>query len=422
MKNQIFLFSLLFATFISCSREEIDSINMGIEKDSINTFMVLKDVTNALSNVSVQSLFDIASDVHENGDIFETEYFKDIYSINTKANESAFGSLSDEILSNISSYSAVRNYLRMETKSDTPSLLAELPVEVYFPNHNSFIPQEENEITIACANDYTEDWTDGYKYTRNGEKIYVPYIDGAYLACNMTILILPKDTTDYTLPLSEDEIQNRMNNYKATKSSDIANGKLTTNITNSGMIDDGDILYTTIAAIRVNGTSWCGAISNKLKLALYRASGDIEFNADGSLKPSGSCHKPFVLAISKDKLEANEWVTGAFVFDDDWDLHEYDQKIYFASEHNTGSTSAKVTANVGIGYKDGKPSVDLGATANVDVTFATHSKLRQHNQFSRRGELANIVTDLGAGLYQGQSIKSYGIVEVVYNYYYTDYE
>ena len=89
----------------------------------------------------------------------------------------------------------------------------------------------------------------------------------------------------------------------------------------------------------------------------YRASGDIEFNADGSLKPSGSCHKPFVLAISKDKLEANEWVTGAFVFDDDWDLHEYDQKIYFASEHNTGSTSAKVTANVGIGYRGSTPQL-----------------------------------------------------------------
>lgn len=119
-------------------------------------------------------------------------------------------------------------------------------------------------------------------------------------------------------------------------------------------------------------------------------------------------------------MKSNKWYEGNFIFDDDWDLHEYDQKIYFASEHNIGKASASVEAKVGVGYKDGKISGDYGFSINAEVIFGNHGINRANNQLTRSSILATNVNDMGSGLKDGFAIRRYGIVELVFNFYYVN--
>ena len=367
----------------------------------------------------MKPVFTIAESIQVNGDCFETIYPRNFFSGSTKAHEGFSCSLENEIYSNGYKYPTLATYFASTKGGDnSPS---SLPVELYMPNSNSFDIEKEDNVTIAYQRPDTEDWTDGYCYYRTGDKKYIPLINEEYLRSHMTIIILPADTTEYTKPLSEEELAQYIEKQKGIKTKSLVSGGLiTTNVTNSAAVGEEDVLTTTVAAIRVNGTSWCGLISNKLKLAVYRASGDLEFNSDGSLKPSGTCHKPFVMAIGKDSLRNFDWVTGYYLFDDDWDLHEYDQKIYFVSEHNIGSELKDITTRVTIGYKDDKPSVEIGGSANVTMHFTGYSVRRVDNQLSRAAALANITNDLGAGLYNGHTVYRYGLADVVYYHYYTD--
>mgnify|MGYP004447547713 CR=1 FL=1 len=402
---------------VSCQKEVVNDETHDI---IFTNDRLLNEVSSLIPNASADVAFDFISLIQHNADEFETIYPSFVFSPETKGSSAFISTIIDEVSKNPLQYPILSNVC-LGTKSGVDDYWSELPVEFYFPNSKSFDVDAEEYLTIAYPSKETEEWTDGYKYDRMGNKMYVPYIDESYLEYNMTLIILPKDTTDYVKPLTEEEIQLYLAKQSGiTTKADLPNGKISSNITNSSDIAEEDILVTTVAAIRVHGTSWCGSISNKLKLAIYRASGDVVFNADGSLKPSGTCYKPFVIPISKDNLKANAWIEGYYIFDDDWDLHEYDQTLYFVSEHNTGKKSADLTASVGIGYKDNKPSVEMSVKADVNVSFENHSTMRQYNQFTRVSRLANITTDLGSGTYKGYTIYSHGIVDLVFNHYYTD--
>ena len=162
-----------------------------------------------------------------------------------------------------------------------------------------------------------------------------------------------------------------------------------------------------------------------MKLSIYRASGDVVFASDGSIVPSGSSHKPISIAISRSDCKDKVWQTNGYIFDDDWDLHETNQKIYFVTEHNVNSDDS-ATATVGIGWKDGKFTVDAQLTAEVKVDFSGKSKLRVHNELTRKSILANNMDGLASGThsYQGHdfAIRSYGIIDLVYVFYYTKVE
>ena len=383
------------------------------------TFAIMNEMSMAITKSGEQTPFELANKIQKDGDVYETIYPSSLFSPTGKASNSGVNCIVEELINNTEQYPYTKRFLYKTATKSTDGLYS-LPIEIYMPYSHSFNVEEEDYITVACQRPETDEWTDGYVYSRTGEKKYVPLIDENYIKNNMTLLILPADTTAYSTPMSEDEINSHLDKESIllTKSG-LPDGLITSNITNSANIDENDVLLSTVAAIRVKDSSWCGAISNKLKLAIYRASGDLEFNSDGSLKPSASCHKPFLIAIGKDQIRNKVWIDGNYLFDDDWDLHEYDQKIFFISEHNIVLKCGTGTAKVTIGYKDGKPSIEAGATASVEASF-TGGILRQHNQFTRKSMLSNINNDIGSGLHDGHTIFSYGNVDMVFHYYYTN--
>ena len=125
-----------------------------------------------------------------------------------------------------------------------------------------------------------------------------------------------------------------------------------------------------------------------------------------------------MIAISKKDLKASKWKDNVnYLFDDDWDLHEYNQKIYFASEHNMGGSAQKINTDVGIGYKDKKFTADLGFNVNLSFSLSRNSILREHNELTRKSILATNVHQPNP--HNGFTVRSYGPVDIVYNFYYT---
>lgn len=128
------------------------------------------------------------------------------------------------------------------------------------------------------------------------------------------------------------------------------------------------------------------------------------------------------IAIPRKDCKDRKWYVGNLFFDDDWDLHETNQKIFFVSEHNSGG-DITLKRNVSVGLQIGVPSVEASAEVEANLTIGNHSILRTHNELIRKSILANNFGDLGGGTYcvddTGFAIRRYGIVDIVFTFNYT---
>lgn len=416
MKQFIIILSVILIA--SCSKNAVPETGTYYDHNSdLSSTNVLSEFASVLGNAGSSSLFQMANFIQENDDIFETVYMESISGTQTKASDQ----LADAIIKEIESYSDLYpniSKLMSLTKSQESNGLEELPVELYLPNNDVFDLNNEEYITVGYQQADTEDWTYGYKYSKTGDKEYVALIDESYLNENPTILVLPKDSTIYSRPI---KVDGSIKFPDRDTEKILPDGLVRENIKDSKIIREQDVLYTTIASLKADGKSWCGAISNKLKLAIYRASGDVVRESDGSLNSyGGTCHKVLLIAIPKSNLEnGGTWLDNSYVFDDNWNLHEYEQKLYFVSEHNTTKGTAAFIANIGVGLKDGKVTGDLGCSVEVNIDFGKHSHMRTNNGLERKAILANNVSNLGSGQRNGFAIRRYGIVDIVFNFYYT---
>lgn len=253
---------------------------------------------------------------------------------------------------------------------------------------------------------------------RDGRKEYIERIDEDYAKSNMTIIVIPKDTTIKTSVISDIE-----NVSPTTKASNVSHTLLRANLLKSDIIDDDDILYTTVAALRVNGTAWLKFLQTKMKLSIYRVEGDVSFKADGTIVPTATSHSPINIEIPRKSCRDGVWIEHHYIFDDNWKLHEANQKIYITTEHTSGNGSGSVTATVGIGWKDGSATVEANLTAEFTLNFNKHAIKRTDNELSRAAMLATNVENLGAGVYNINNtnfcIRRYSDLDIVYNFYYT---
>lgn len=410
MKKTIFTILALASVLTACQKENTVEIKQKTTDEAAVTpeAMLYNEVALLIGETpNGQSAFDLARMIKEADNEFETISFDDIANPDTKSGENTdfMRSLLDNLNKNAAKYPSILRQLG-NTKANIQEIddLKKLDVELYMPESENFSLDKIQNITVTYDPVIRDDFSSGYRYDLNtGEKVFVSKVDEKYLEQNPTIIVLPKDHTEYTKAVTT-----------------IPDGLIKQNITNSESIREQDILYTTVQSIRVNKSAkgWCGAISNKLKLAIYRASGDVEFLDNGELKASGRCHKPILIAISKKDLKASKWKDNVnYLFDDDWDLHEYNQKIYFASEHNMGGSAQKINTDVGIGYKDKKFTADLGFNVNLSFSLSRNSILREHNELTRKSILATNVHQPNP--HNGFTVRSYGPVDIVYNFFYT---
>lgn len=423
MKRTYFIIALLSSVVASCQKNE--TIRDTINNVEINPELhLLQDVAEVIMNANNHNFaFDMATMAVKEADEFETVYLDNLVDSKTKSSQSLFDQMLEEINSVPNYYSGILNKIQTRSTTISETELKDLGVEFYVPYPENFRNSQSNSVTVGYHPLVREDWTDGYKLYRDGRQEYIARVDEDYAQHNLTIIVMPKDTSTYTQPISHNEIMEHLG--IADTKSIINNGLITQNITQSDAIDEDDVLYTAVAAIRANGKGWLKFLQTKMKLSIYRASGDVVFANDGSIVPSGSAHKPISIAISRSDCKDKVWQTQGYIFDDDWDLHETNQKIYFVTEHNINSDDS-ATATVGIGWKDGKFTVDAQLTAEVKVDFSGKSKLRVDNELTRKSILANNMDELVSGTYPYQghnfAVRSYGIIDLVYVFYYTKVE
>ena len=300
MKKSIFIIMALASVLVACQKENPVGINQKTTEEMtvVPEAMLYNEVALLIGETqNGQAAFNLARMIKEADNEFETLSIDDISNTETKSVENIdfMRDLLDNLHRNAEKYPAILKQLG-STKANIQELddLKKLDVELYMPESDRFTLEHIQDITITYDPLIREDYSDGYKYNlTTGEKEFINRVDETYMEENPTIIVLPKDNTVYT---------------KSVKTAEISNGLIKQNITNSALIREQDILYTTVQSIRVNESAkgWCGAISNKLKLAIYRASGDVEFLDNGELKASGRCHKPILIAISKKDLKASK--------------------------------------------------------------------------------------------------------------------
>lgn len=428
MKKLFYLAVLLTSSMIVSCQSEIETMeNVQPVTSEHSQLGLLKDVASMMIDADNSNfIFDFAEMAIAETDVFETVYMSNLLNNNTRSNQDLASKLLDEINANPNKYNNIFDGATTRSTEVTYEDLENLEVEFYVPYSDNF-ESVPSEITVGHHPLVQEDWTDGYIIAEDGSKEYVPYIDDEYAQQNLTVIVMPKDNTVCDQVLAP------------TKSSDfntiigpilpitpiqpgIPNGLIKENITNSSLIDEDDVLYTNIQAIRVNGTGWMKFLQTKQRLAIYRASSDIVWDENIYKFSSATFHKPVNIIIPRKDCEDCKWYVGNMVFDDDWDLHETNQKIFFVSEHNAGG-DITLKGNVGVGLQNGVPSVEASMEVEAKLTIGNHSILRTHNELIRKSVLANNVGDLGGGTYSVDgtdfAIRRYGIVDIVFTFNYT---
>lgn len=415
----------------------------------------------------------IAALILENGGVKQSLTFDEILELKNGSDVRTAGlsrtfcnAVVSEITSNTAKYPIASERTAVLTKGGdmTDEDLKNLDVELYIPYSRYHDADTEDEVTVIYApEDEFAMEVEGVKINRAGERSYVASVNDEYTRENMTIAVLPKDTTNYIHFTSDEDLNNKLtgrfdkipddglqyiilppdddsdsgsgsgsgsgsdSNNDPRDGSTLPNGLITVNITDSETIDEDDILYTNLARIRVRNTSWCGFISNKLKLAIYRTSADYTVGDDNIPKIVPGQHFLGVIPIYKSQIDAQEWIVVNTIFDDDWDLHEYDQELFLCSEHNLRMDKAEMSGDVTLGYYEEKGGFSAEAGISASFTFtANASRLRVNNELTRKSILATNLSDMGSGTLEvnghDYAIRNYGgVVDMVFTQYYTRY-
>ena len=428
MKKLFYLAVLLTSSMIVSCQSEIETMeNVQPVTSEHSQLGLLKDVASMMIDADNSNfIFDFAEMAIAETDVFETVYMSNLLNSNTRSNQDLASKLLDEINANPNKYNNIFDGATTRSTEVTYDDLENLEVEFYVPYSDNF-ESVPSEITVGYHPLVQEDWTDGYRIAEDGTKEYVPYIDDEYAQQNLTVIVMPKDNNVYDqvlTPIGSSDFSPIISPILPINPTtpSIPNGLIKENVTNSALIDEDDVLYTNIQAIRVNGTSWMKFLQTKQRLAIYRASSDIVWDENIYKFSSATFHKPVSIAIPRKDCRNCKWYVGNMVFDDDWDLHETNQKIFFVSEHNSGG-NITLKGNVSVGLQNGVPSVEASAEVEATLTIGNHSILRAHNELIRKSILANNVGDLGGGTYSiddtGFAIRRYGIVDIVFTFNYT---
>ena len=427
MKNFFYLFMVLTSSLIiSCQNEENVVPESNVNTSEPTQLQLLKDVATVISVAdNSKFIFDFAEMAVKEVDRYECVYMDNIINTTTRGQQNLATLMLNEINANIADYESLNKSEGTRSVEATIEDLESLEVEFYIPYNENF-EDVPTEVTVGYHPLVQEDWTDGYLIREDGSKEYVSYIDDEYAKQNLTVIVMPKEdnTQNETAVTAEksDFIPILGPSIIIPTTPSIPDGLLKQNITNSALIDEDDVLYTKIQALRINGTGWMKFLQTKQRLAIYRASSDIMWTDDIYEKAGASFHKAIYVEIPRKDCKDGVWHTGNMVFDDDWDLHETDQKIFFVSEHNA-SVDITLDATVGIGLKNGVPSVEPSGNVSVSLSLKDHYKLRLHNELIRKSILANNVGDLGGGTYTIDdtefAIRTYGLADVVFAFNYT---
>lgn len=450
MKKNTFISILLIGlslSITSCQKESESGSSTPSEtvstdalpKEDQNKLAFYRETANLLNEIfkSEEVKKSMINAIKNEGGRYGAVALSDIVQMDLHSNHSASIStlkraIDMEISRTPNKYASLSNFVKDVRLSNTTKNGAEInpmDVEFYIPYSELF--SSEEDLTVTYDPIIRDDWNEGTLYTSQSSPKYIERVDDEYSKKNQTLLILPVDQTPESAYSSSVVDMNGKFIYDNPLIGEIApagynyvyKGLLKSNMLNSQAVGTKDILLTTVPAIRVNSTAWCKFFGTALKLAIYRASGDIVYEENGTLRPTAGVHKPIYVKIPKTDINRRNWIPIGILFDDNWTVAEYEQYLIFCSEHNEGSYDVTFNSAVKVGLKDNKISFEAGAEVGFTVNIGLHSITRLSNQLSRTSALVNMVGDRGAGTYTisgtDYTIRRYGIVDMVFNYYHT---
>lgn len=438
MKSRFGIMSIVFGVLMlalsSCQKEDKQTVSAEEIVASDNTEVTTRAEVAALLNhvlLEPTSVENLATLILENGGDKESLTFKEIVELKhgtdvriAEMSTLFCAAVTSAIAANAESYPVVSAQMASKTKGIDDNL-KNTAVELYIPYSENFSTDDIQDLTIVYTPE--DEWatrTTGVRISQ-GVRSVVPVVDDDYMKDNLTVVVMPedKDVSEYTPLVPDSDVKNFPVGSGAKGK--LPNGLITQNVTNSALIGEEDILLTKLARIRVTNTSWAATFTNKLKLAIYRTSADYKVEK-GTPVIIPKQYKIAYYPILKKDIRKGKWIEANTIFDDDWDLHEYNQVLFFCSEHLIQAGKINLSGTVSLGYANGKPSANLGLTADFSFSIGD-SRLRANNEITRKSVLATNMSDIGNNTHDigGHkfAVRNYGgCVDLVLTMYYTDYE
>ena len=305
--------------------------------------------------------------------------------------------------------------------------------ELYFPYEEEFNWENVNTFAMSWAPENLERGSsDAHLFDRttgtyDDDEIIVDD-DYAYKKPTIVLMPLPKrepgieDDEIYVPGIEDDE--------------DYADGGddiyvdpeeqywLTQNVDHT-QISQNDVLRTVIPKIKL--TEHYSGWPSKSKIVLYRVSGDLNLNADGTINSTSSGVYKLLdrFKFKRSDIRDKEWKTVNITFDGDWDMHEYNQQIVLFAFRYSGYGTSTAEGTVSIGYdEETKQYVDEARITTSFSTSESRTRLKYNNSISRRDALSHIVGNFGAGTKSdggvSYTVRTADALEYYFKHHYTD--
>ena len=310
---------------------------------------------------------------------------------------------------------------RVSLQEELIAFFASQGLVIHFPYEERFnLETYSGEITTTYDPLIREDWNEGFLFSLTGEgpqgKL-VPYVDDAYSVDHATLVVTYLDEDFY-----------EMNNTPPVPElpKPAADAVILDYNVNHTSISQADILFTTIPEMRLSSRNYVGLFGRITKVRLYRGTGNLKINFDGSTGSTaeGKTYQYDEIRFSKEDVTSKRWKTVNIQFDPDWDMSENSQQFFLFTAHNL-SFKGKASANAKVGYDfvKKKPTAEFTTTVDLEVELGS-SIFRTNSELSRRSVLAHVIGDNGLGVRNRNGIdfnvKGIGKIEYYFEHHFTD--
>jgi hypothetical protein len=298
--------------------------------------------------------------------------------------------------------------------------------KIYFPYSENYNLDDINELTFSYTPLDQEDVNEGYKVEINdfGEALQQLPCDttsdgGMYCNFSYEYVDVVNDEYCWNSPTLIVNFKDNFEDITRTEGTDSLPPPITCKDllynTSSSSLHQDYIVKTTIPHWKLTD-HYRGVFGGASIILLYRIStnlGALTQNPYGYFNPS--IDGPFLLlgerVVRRKDIRKENWQFGSMIiWDEDWDLHESEQKILLVSKQGflSNPPNLQVTAALTIGLDTSNQisaSGTLGLTANID--FHKIYKQRYYNTLPRNGIFSSIIGDFGLGTAKSHGLDNY---------------
>lgn len=293
-------------------------------------------------------------------------------------------------------------------------------LDVYFPYEENFNLANENRITVTWDPMTNQDSNSGFivninEIESNGnglksslglnELTPIDDITDDYVYENATLVVRPAAWIGGSIFIDPNPNPIATNNNPPDWALQGWQGFLTLNVDHT-KIKDEDILKVNIPKIRL--MEHLATFLTPTTITLVRSSANLTTDNNNFLIFPLSADSRQLLYrhhIKRRNARNHNWVEVNVLWDDDWNMHEAEHTLTWASHHTfSGTLNASGTVKLGWDVEKKKVTFEPKVDINFSVRVGGNCKLRYNNNISRRAILTQVIGDTGAGTYNDNGV------------------